>query len=111
MNYEEIAKTNGCKANCYVGRVIREESGAIPFFLKSAYWTYYLEVENKESGKTKRAKIGYKGLNKAGENQPSFFDTSVEFLGFTEQGLEAVVKKNPQKGISIFLIPRKKFPK
>ena len=118
---KEIARTIENEEENYRGRVVsRKPNFFSGFFSQPRNRVYYLEVQNKINGKIKRKKVGYGGVALVGTSVV-FYDTAIQSIDFTEQGLEAVVRYAGEDSLDIFspenisegklyLIPRRKFP-
>lgn len=122
MENNEVARAIENEEENYRGRVVsRKPNFFSGFFSQPRNKVYYLEVQNKKSGRVKRKKVGYGGVALIGSSIV-FYDTEVQSIDFTEQGLEAVVGHTGEDGLELFspthisggkayLIPRREFPK
>ncbi len=122
MEYKEVAKAIANGNEDYIGRVVSKKPNFFSnFFGQPRNRVYYLEVQNKTSDRIKRKKVGCGGVALVGSSVV-FYDTTIQSIAFTEQGLEVVVTRTSEDGCSlfaptnihrgdVFLIPRSRFPK
>lgn len=119
MKYKTIAETN--ENENYIGRIVSRETLNPISFLTKTIDLYFLEIQNRETGKIKREKIGRSNVIKKNGNQQLFFDILIKSINFTEKGLEAVIRHTTEGsgflysrptiyGGYLVSIPKIKFP-